>query len=94
MFRVRQVFLMLESDHNPPQIMICSMLWSLVWSLVMVWSVVWSVVMVRSMVWYHLGLPGMSGSLQCCLKAGRKSSAVLLEDWLGYPPDRTRPVQV
>ena len=84
MFRVRQVFLMLESDHNPPQIMICSMLWSLVWS----------VVMVRSMVWYHLGLPGMSGSLQCCLKAGRKSSAVLLEDWLGYPPDRTRPVQV
>ena len=64
-FRIRQVFLMLESDHNPPQIMICSMVWSVV----------------MSMVWYHLGLPGMSGSLQCCLKAGRYISAVLLADW-------------
>ena len=56
---------MLESDHSPPQMMICSMVWFVV----------------MSMVWYHLGSPGMSGSRQCCLKAGRKSSAVLLEDW-------------
>ena len=47
----------------------------------MVWSLVVVMVSMVSMVWYHLGLPGMSGSLQCCLKAGRNISAELLADW-------------
>ena len=35
LFRIRQVFLMFDSDHNPPQIMICSMVGSVVLSVMM-----------------------------------------------------------